>query len=63
MTMGPWASTIVAIASVAALFFAVMAFRGLLEGIEGFSGRCDVCHRTPLLPPPISRLCRHCRHR
>jgi hypothetical protein len=60
--MDGWADAIVAAASVAAMFFAVMAFRGLLEGLEGFSGRCDGCHRATLLPPPIDHLCWHCRH-
>jgi hypothetical protein len=58
-----WADTIIAVASVAAVFFAVMGFRGLIEGIQKFSGRCDECHRATLLPPPISHRCWHCRHR
>jgi hypothetical protein len=61
--MGPWATTIVSVAAVAAVFFAVMGFRGLIEGIEGFAGRCADCHRTTLLPLPVSHRCWHCRHR
>lgn len=60
--MGPWADTIVAAASLVAAFLAVMAFRGLMEGIEGFSGRCDGCHRVTFLPPPINHRCWRCRH-
>lgn len=60
--MGPWADTIVSVAGVAAAFLAVMAFRGLIEGLEGFSGRCDGCHRVTLFPLPISHRCWHCRH-
>lgn len=60
--MDGWADTIVAVASIAALFFAVMAFRGLIEGLEGFSGRCEECDRTSLLPLPVAHRCWHCRH-
>lgn len=60
--MDGWEDAIVAAASVAAVFFAVMGFRGLIEGVEGFSGRCDDCHRATLLPPPISHRCWRCRH-
>lgn len=60
--MDGWADTIVSVAAVAAVFFAVMGFRGLVEGFEGFSGRCEDCHRATVLPLPISHRCWHCRH-
>lgn len=60
--MDGWADTIVAVASLAAVFFAVMGFRGLIEGVEGFSGRCEDCQRATVLPPPISHRCWRCRH-
>ena len=53
--MGPWASVIVAVASLAAVFFTVMGFRGLVEVVENFSGRCVSCARTTLLPLPAQR--------
>ena len=61
--MGPWESAIVAVSSVAAAFFVVMAFRGLIEAWDGFSGRCTACGRATSLPVPLRRpQCWHCRH-
>jgi len=60
--VGPWATVIVTAASVAGVFFTVMAFRGLIEGVEGFSGRCADCHRATMLPLPVSHRCWQCRH-
>lgn len=53
--MGPWASAVVAVASLAAAFFAVMGFRGLIEAVENSSGRCVTCSRTTFLPLPAQR--------
>jgi len=53
--MGPWASVVVAVASLAAVFFIVMGFRGLIEAVDHFSGRCGTCARTALLPMPTGR--------
>jgi hypothetical protein len=61
--MGPWASAIVAVSSMVAVFFVVMAFRGLIEAWDGFSGRCTGCDRVTSLPVPLRRpLCWRCRH-
>jgi hypothetical protein len=61
--MGPWASVIVSVASVGALFIAVMAFRGLMEAVEHATGRCDACGRTPMLPVPLrSHRCWRCHY-
>jgi len=53
--MGPWASAVIALASLAAVFFTVMGFRGLIEALENFSGRCVTCARTTTLPLPAQR--------
>jgi len=53
--MGPWASAVVAVASLTAVFFTVMGFRGLVEAVENFSGRCVTCSRTTMLPLPAQR--------
>ncbi|HET6911640.1 MAG TPA: hypothetical protein VFH54_20120 [Mycobacteriales bacterium] len=37
--MGPWADAIVSVAALAAAFFAVMGFRGLLQALDFFTGR------------------------
>ena len=61
--MGPWATAIVAIAAAAACFFALMGFRGLIEVLEDFSGRCERCGRATMLPlPPGRHECRRCHH-
>jgi hypothetical protein len=61
--VGPWASVVVAVAAVAAVFFAVMGYRGLLETMENFSGRCITCARTTVLPlPERSRECWRCHY-
>ena len=61
---GPWAWTIIGLASLAALFVAVMAFRGLIDSIDGLAERCHRCGRVPLLPLPLRRhACWACRHR
>lgn len=53
--MGPWASAVIAVASLAAVFFSVMGFRGLIEAVENHSGRCVTCARRTLLPLPAQR--------
>jgi len=53
--MGPWASAVIAVASLVAVFFMVMGFRGLIEAVDRFSGRCVTCARTTLLPLPAQR--------
>jgi rRNA maturation endonuclease Nob1 len=53
--MGPWASAVIAVASLVAVFFMVMGFRGLIEAVDNFSGRCITCARTTLLPLPAQR--------
>ena len=61
--MGPWEAVIVAVATVAGLFFVVMGFRGLIESVENFSGRCASCGRTAALPlPPQTHQCWRCHH-
>jgi hypothetical protein len=61
--MGPWASAIVAVSGVVAVFFVVMAFRGLVETLDGFPGRCTGCGRVTSLPVPLGRpQCWRCRH-
>jgi hypothetical protein len=61
--MGPWASAIVAVAAVVATFITVMAFRGLLDALEGLASRCAGCGKTTLLPLPVQpHQCWHCRH-
>jgi hypothetical protein len=35
--MGPWGTAIVAVAAVAAGFFAVMGFRGLMQALDFFT--------------------------
>jgi hypothetical protein len=61
--MGPWASAIVAVAALTATFFVVMAFRGLIDAIDGLTARCDECGRTALLPLPVgTQHCWQCRH-
>jgi len=52
--LGPWADVIVSVAAIAGIFFVVMGFRGLVETIEGHSGRCCECGRASMLPPPAS---------
>jgi hypothetical protein len=59
--MGPWESVVVAVSSVAGVFFAVMGFRGLVETLGDYSGECASCGRTTLLPLPQQSLrCRRC---
>jgi hypothetical protein len=59
--MDAWAWTIVAVASVGAMFFAVMGFRGLIETLDSFSGSCAGCGRTAMLPlPSQSHRCLRC---
>lgn len=61
--MGPWAWTVVAVAASVGVFFAVMGFRGLVDAVENFSGRCVGCGRTTLLPmSPQSHRCRRCHY-
>lgn len=61
--MGPWAAAIVTVASLAAVFFAVMGFRGLIEAVENFSGRCVTCGRATMLPLPTQpHQCRRCHY-
>jgi hypothetical protein len=61
--MGPWASAIVAAASLAGAFFAVMGFRGLIEALDDTSGRCARCGRAAYLPlPPRCHECRRCHY-
>jgi rRNA maturation endonuclease Nob1 len=61
--MGPWATVIVVVAALAATFFAVMAWRGLVECFERYSGHCVGCGRTTLLPlSPQTHECRRCHH-
>jgi hypothetical protein len=61
--MGPWASVIVGIAALLAVFFAVMGFRGLMDAIEHHSAECGACHRTTLLPLPLgSQQCWRCHY-
>lgn len=60
--MGPWASVIVGVAGLTATFLAVMAFRGLVDALEGFTS-CAECGRTAMLPLPVSgHRCWRCRH-
>ncbi|HET6815828.1 MAG TPA: hypothetical protein VFH66_01180 [Mycobacteriales bacterium] len=59
--MGPWESVIVVLSSLAGAFFAVMGFRGLIETLDDYSGKCAACGRTTLLPlPPQTLRCRRC---
>jgi hypothetical protein len=59
--MGPWASAIVGVASLAGIFFAIMGFRGLLQALDRSSGHCAHCGCTTLLPlPSRSHECRRC---
>lgn len=61
--MGPWASVIIAVAAMTASFVAVMAFRGLVNALDGLTTRCAECGRTANLPLPVDRhRCWHCRH-
>jgi hypothetical protein len=60
---GPWAWSLLAIAVFAAGFVAVMAFRGLVDTIDGTAERCSVCGRAGALPLPLLRhQCWRCRH-
>jgi hypothetical protein len=61
--MGPWEWLIVAGASLAGAFFAVMGFRGLIDALDRSSGRCTLCGRTPMLPLSPTHECRHCHQR
>jgi ribosomal protein S27AE len=61
--MGPWAYAIVGIAALLAVFFAVMGFRGLIDAIDQYSGECERCGRTTLLPLPLeSHQCWRCHY-
>ena len=61
--MGAWAAAIFAVAVVFGVWLLDLAFRGLIEGLEGFSGQCQECGRVPLIPPPVDRYtCWRCRH-
>lgn len=61
--MGPWASAIVGVAAVLVVFFAVMAFRGLMDAIDRYPGPCGACGRTTLLPLPLqSHRCWRCHY-
>ena len=61
--MGPWASAVIAVASLVGVFIMVMGFRGLIEAMENFSGRCVTCARTTLLPLPAqSHECWRCHY-
>lgn len=60
--MGPWASGIVAVAGVSAIFLAVMAFRGLVDALDGVTA-CAQCGKATMLPLPVSgHRCWRCRH-
>jgi hypothetical protein len=61
--MGPWASVIVGIATLLAVFLAVMSFRGLIDAMDHYSGQCGACGRTTLLPLPLgSHRCWRCHY-
>jgi hypothetical protein len=61
--MGLWESVVVAVATVVGVFFTVMGFRGLLEAVESFPGRCARCGRTAMLPlPSQTHECWRCHH-
>jgi hypothetical protein len=61
--MGPWASVIVAVAGLNATFLAVMAFRGLIDALDGITARCGECGKTTMLPLPVgAHQCWQCRH-
>lgn len=61
--MGPWASAIVAVAALTAVVIAVLAFRGLIEAIDGVTNRCADCGHLSLWPLPAHRHeCWQCRH-
>jgi hypothetical protein len=61
--MGPWESAVVTLAALAAVFFAVMGFRGLLEALDRSTGRCVGCERATFLPlPPESHRCWRCHY-
>jgi hypothetical protein len=61
--MGPWASVIVAVAAITAVFLVTMAFRGLINTLDGLAARCGECGKLAMLPLPVGRQrCWHCRH-
>jgi hypothetical protein len=63
--MGPYAITIVVVASVLAVFLAVMAYRGLVADVdpEGGAGsrHCRDCHRDSVFPLSTSHQCWRCQ--
>lgn len=62
--MGAWAWAVLAIATIAGIFFTVMAFRGLIEAVDHFAGRCVVCRKVTVLPLPTqSHRCWRCHYR
>lgn len=60
---GPWAWTLIGAAALACVFLAVMAFRGLVDSIDGVAERCRDCGRVTMLPLPVrGHECWRCRH-
>jgi len=61
--VGPWESAIIAVAALVAVTVAVLAFRGLVESVEGLGNTCESCGRNSAWPLPVKRhQCFHCRH-
>jgi len=59
--MDVWAWGVVGAATALGVFVMVMAFRGLVDGLDHANGRCAACGRVATLPlPPTSHVCLRC---